>query len=864
MEIDGVQVSDTGNFNEKRSHDQSVSPENSNMYNVFGDPEISPRVGEQYQAKLPPLLTEAEYYLLRKNPTVEEITAGGPHDFLVGLPIPIMLIDDELKNIKHEALEAGCNSIEVPNKIDSSQPECIRGTQVFLTCNNLNTKVGPLDSTLVTETNLGESASLIVKQEAKTEMKKKHRGKCHCLVPGSFSNSWNDIEEAGFILGLYIFGKNLVQVRRFIGCKNMGDILSFYYGRFYRSEKYCRWGECRKMRSRKCIYGQKIFTGARQQELLSRLVLYVSEEYRNTLLEVSKIFGEGKLLLEEYVSTLKALVGLNALVEAVAIGKGKQDLTGINVEATKPSQVLPARLEIPVGKACSLLTPQEITNFLTGDFRLSKARSNDLFWEAVWPRLLARGWHSEQPNSHGYATSSKLSLVFLVPGVKKFSRRKLMKGTHFFDSISDVLSKVASDPGLLELDTAVANDYGSKNENGWTTGTKLDQETFPDQQRHCYLKPQTPNHSVDVMKFTVVDTSGTSGKASKMRQMRNFPRGVMKASVSESHCEDDEDTAEEEKQEHDSFCHNTDEMISKTTNVSIGTGVFSNSNGLENKALKEMLPISRSDSTDLFANISKNMKTDNCNETMSRNAKKCLSSKKEGPGGKNLLGPVTKRRRRLTACNLAETNCVTANILVPSIGKQEEASCCRENLISSDKVHTQSDPSQQNKSTSSPPSIASPNFTREAITNSNHFCIEQHEKPQSRILIDLNLPFTPDAEADEPFMTEMTERRQPDSTSKESDNSHSGTISKCVDNSQHQPDVNPRRHSTRNRPPTTKVLESLACGFWDKKEKRKSREVFHRDNSAFRPSRRTCGKARGEASGSGGANFQGDDRENSV
>ncbi len=47
----------------------------------------------------------------------------------------------------------------------------------------------------------------------------------------------------------YIFGKNLVQVKRFIRNKKMEDILSFYYGKFTKSGKYQRWTGFRKMKA---------------------------------------------------------------------------------------------------------------------------------------------------------------------------------------------------------------------------------------------------------------------------------------------------------------------------------------------------------------------------------------------------------------------------------------------------------------------------------------------------------------------------------------------------------------------------------------------------------------------------------------
>jgi hypothetical protein len=154
---------------------------------------------------------------------------------------------------------------------------------------------------------------------------------------------------------------------------------------------------------------------------------------------------EGGTSLEDYISSLKSTVELGVLVEAVGIGKEKGDLTRLGMEPGKDVQAFPA----PACKALSSLGPSEIIQYLTG-FRLSKTKSNDLFWEAVWPRLLARGWHSEQPKYRGYVTSNDY-LVFLIPGVEKFSRRKLVKGDHYFDSVSDVLRKVVAEPNILVL-----------------------------------------------------------------------------------------------------------------------------------------------------------------------------------------------------------------------------------------------------------------------------------------------------------------------------------------------------------------------------------------------------------------------------
>lgn len=75
--------------------------------------------------------------------------------------------------------------------------------------------------------------------------------------------------------------------------------------------------------------------------------------------------------------TIKNAVGLGMLIEAISIGKEKRDLT--TMEPVKANHIVSWHPEIPIGKACSALTSANIIKFLTGDFRLSKARSSDLF-----------------------------------------------------------------------------------------------------------------------------------------------------------------------------------------------------------------------------------------------------------------------------------------------------------------------------------------------------------------------------------------------------------------------------------------------------------------------------------------------------
>ena len=143
------------------------------------------------------------------------------------------------------------------------------------------------------------------------------------------------------------------------------------------------------------------------------------------MLQMFKSFNDSQTSLMDFVFHLKSVVGIEAFVEAVAIGKGKDDLTGFVLDTSKPNQVLSIQPGIPAGKDCSSLASRDIIEFLTGDFKRSKTRSNNLFGEAVWPRLLARGWHSEKPND---VSTTKNCLVYSLRLVfKGFQEVNLQK-----------------------------------------------------------------------------------------------------------------------------------------------------------------------------------------------------------------------------------------------------------------------------------------------------------------------------------------------------------------------------------------------------------------------------------------------------
>ncbi|KAL9261900.1 hypothetical protein AKJ16_DCAP02561 [Drosera capensis] len=451
-----------------------------------GDPLLNPRVGDEYQVEIPALLTKFELLQYLKLPAEEpDGISDACHSFLIGQPIPITWINSKAEPIKDKALEFH----ESPNdKLHSNGSVRSKST---IQCNGSSFRKDP-DS------------------DSKTDP-------C-CPVPGLSAELWSDFEVDCFLLGLYIFGKNLIQVARFVESKDVGQVLLFFYGKFYRSSGYCRWSDCRKMKRRKSIIESSFFTGCRQQELLSRLLSSLPEDCKLALQQISRSFADGRIELEDYVSDLKSLVGLRALVDAIGIGT-KEDLTTLVMDSSRGRQTPSSQLKIPSGEAFSSLSCAEIVKLLSGDTRLTKAKSNDLFWAAVWPRLLARGWHSEL--SKGDA-QSKIDLVFLIPDVKKFSKRKLRRREHYFDIVTDILKKVASEPDLLVLE-GENNELvkPSKVNNGCVPEEKSDDDD--DHERRCYLQPRVSNTSEDLM-FTVVDTSlHGEGKPFVKRESRSLP-----------------------------------------------------------------------------------------------------------------------------------------------------------------------------------------------------------------------------------------------------------------------------------------------------------------------------------------------------
>lgn len=282
--------------------DQITSTASPHTDDIYGDPLVLPRLGDQYQVQISSLITEFEHDQLRDRPIKGDDILGVDYSGQNSLAIPIMWVNYGGGYIKHEQQDypgtTSCGKRSGPvdfiYKVDSGiNPKCSAASG-FPPDSSNNYSTFPQGTKPEHPDNFlehGKEPFRSTSQEDMNSYDQMHFGLCWLdegcnPVPDLPFISWNDAEVQSFLLGLYIFGKNLVQVRKFMESKSMGELLSFYYGKFYRSDAHHRWSECRKMRSRRYIYGQRIFTGWRQQELLSRLLQVISEEVQHNLLEV--------------------------------------------------------------------------------------------------------------------------------------------------------------------------------------------------------------------------------------------------------------------------------------------------------------------------------------------------------------------------------------------------------------------------------------------------------------------------------------------------------------------------------------------------------------------------------------------------
>ncbi|KAF7817909.1 putative homeodomain transcription factor superfamily protein [Senna tora] len=415
--------------------------------------------------------------------------------------------------------------------------------------------------------------------------------------------------------------------------------------------------------------------------------------------------------------------------------------------------------------------------------------------------------------------SSRDYLVFLIPGVKKFSRRKLVKGNHYFDSVSDVLSKVVSEPNLLELEVEEAKAGGCTEEDGlFPENAPSDKDDQFDSHRPCYLKPRVSTFNTDDMKFTVVDTSLVyRGKSSGLRELKYLPLGfnitskkinqmtsgntVSKNEVCNAGKTHKGDKHLGEANHKKGVSDNNSNKLSKCTVVDTS---LVHRGKLSSKVKKRLLCIENREKNcnadchkstmDVDATINKRRTYDKADKIVERqrnpktfksDAKllKKIMKQQSGPtarsGQSNNAAPPIKRRR-LTACAMAETSRIL-EISSGDLGSEKPAFSRSSSFPEANKKSGNQVSHKQNVCF-----VASP---AEEV-------VEDDKKGSFSLKIVLAGP--------------------------------------CLAN----PDMNQRRHSTRNRPLTVRALESIESDFMIFVERQPKKKEDQAPKDPFNPCRR--------------------------
>lgn len=493
--------------------------------------------------------------------------------------------------------------------------------------------------------------------------------------------------------------------------------------------------------------------------------------------------------------TLKNMVGIDMLTEVIGIGKGKRDLTNCALEPTKSNHGASGNSEVRIRNDLPIA---DIVKFLTGEYRMSKTRSSDLFWEAVWPRLLARGWHSEQPKD-----GPKNSLVFLIPEANKFSRRKMSKGNHYFDSLTDVLNKVALDPTLLELKTDEDLEKEGSKEEEIKNDPPINLEEFDDsspnsKKKKRYLQPRSKTSKIqEVVMFTIVDTSEANGvEGSTLKKLRSLPVETGSSIVnSPSYLSESEDKLSKES-----------ENKAETTAKSMASRVCGGGS------------ISSCKSSSVNMDNATSRSTISLSERQQKNRK--------GGRPRNPKLPVCAKRSSLADCTLRDSGCFgeTQSRKKKPVkkGKQMRPNPLEAdlNVVLMSEEHIDRD---QTLKLSSANSVATDSSCRR-----NEDQEISPEISETREDFDLNISqisLEREADGTDTFITDVVQNSE--SSCAEQSSVQVDVEMQCKSQElQVTADLLPgRRQSTRTRPLTTKALEAFAFGYLgNSKKKRKASE----------------------------------------
>jgi hypothetical protein len=247
-------------------------------------------VGTEHQVEIPNLATEDERCEL-----MASSLHGYDYPIVVGLGLPVTwasLSEVDKKEEEPQIQKMLETEAMVNNRDEQSQVSsfCPASSDIDQTYQDPHTVVSAvqveLDSSQVNNEKLAPCPTQEDLNFTINPIMQQRETKPLNPLPYSLMTPWSDLEAELLLLGLYIFGKNLNLVSRFLGTKTTGDVLSYYYGKFYKRDAYRRWAECRKAKTKRCILGERIFQGSRQPELISRLKSKIPKEAHDSLIEV--------------------------------------------------------------------------------------------------------------------------------------------------------------------------------------------------------------------------------------------------------------------------------------------------------------------------------------------------------------------------------------------------------------------------------------------------------------------------------------------------------------------------------------------------------------------------------------------------
>jgi len=382
---------------------------------------------------------------------------------------------------------------------------------------------------------------------------------------------------------------------------------------------------------------------------------------------------------------------------------------------------------------------------------------------------------------------------------------------------------VASDPRLLELEVEEGNESSKVNDerqwNAETADTKMAQNGLSDHRRSCFLRPRLPDCNSDFTKFTVVDTSlAQGGMPSKVRELRSLPADATSSYRSNHRGETNSDSSSEQSSSGDTSSNSQGKSDQRPSDHKEAR------NNRRSTSVQRVQP-SQSDHSVTHPKLSLPGNGHDLEgqcygiliDKSSVKDTKYQFSPRVKSGEENSIASASKRRR-LASCKSVGTG--SRSFSIP-----------KDDPLKKGEEHLQLESLESNKGIAAEDRISQEETNGAAIS---------HEKSQPRTFIDLNL-HPQDFDSEGPVDMEV-EGSQDDLGRKDSfeaaqqlDDSRASESNIVLPDGE-QP-TNGRRHSTRSRPPTTKALEALACGFLTVRKERGTRTP-RSGNGSSRSSRR--------------------------